>query len=352
MKQVMATAVAWALLILPTASVARDNLVWFPSTTTTGCIYYRTAFAANVARQKTKMKRAVWTGTPCQPGKPINGEGTLEETIADGGHPDGWQRRSTGRFVDGVPHGPIALSDTFNRQPQMRVYDRGCDDNALCVKRDLPSLAASAPAISAPQARTPPASSAGLTSQQIAACSAEIKRVQVESQSWSGGVAAVSLRLGRIQKGLFTGACAGHPEARAYLAGAERMIADGSGATAGTSPSSAPSSRPAASAHAPGGRKSHLHPSGQPCIAATAAPPRPHGRNGTLYGIDFTNICDQTFVVSGLRIPLGPQTRGLTQETGIARGSLGAPGKTTVTCIDDGKGGSDGCSGFSEWRAR
>jgi len=76
-------------------------------------------------------------------------------------------------------------------------------------------------------------SGGGLPTQQIAACSEDIKRKQIESQSWSGDANAVAIRLGRYQKDLFEGRCAGHPEARAYIAGANKMLGYGGSATGG-----------------------------------------------------------------------------------------------------------------------
>ncbi len=67
-------------------------------------------------------------------------------------------------------------------------------------------------------------SSSRLTPQQIRACSEEIKRTQIESQKWRGDIQETSVRLGRYQKELFEGRCAGHPEAEAYIRGAKRMI--------------------------------------------------------------------------------------------------------------------------------
>lgn len=72
-----------------------------------------------------------------------------------------------------------------------------------------------------------------LSQQQIAACSEDIKRKQSESQSWSGDVNAVASRLGQYQKDLFEGRCAGHPEAQAYIAGANKMLGYGGKATGG-----------------------------------------------------------------------------------------------------------------------
>jgi hypothetical protein len=66
-----------------------------------------------------------------------------------------------------------------------------------------------------------------LSTEQIAACTAEIKGKQVESQSWGGNVKDVSTRLGRFQKELFEGRCAGHPQAQAYITGANKMLAYG-----------------------------------------------------------------------------------------------------------------------------
>lgn len=74
---------------------------------------------------------------------------------------------------------------------------------------------------------------AGLSQQQITSCSEDIKRKQVESQSWGGDVNATANRLGRFQKELFEGRCAGHPEAAKYLAGANKMLGD-SGNAAGS----------------------------------------------------------------------------------------------------------------------
>lgn len=72
--------------------------------------------------------------------------------------------------------------------------------------------------------------SGNLSSQQVASCSEEIKRKQIESQSWSGNVDDVAARLGQFQKSLFEGRCKGHPEAQAYIAGANKMIGYGGNA--------------------------------------------------------------------------------------------------------------------------
>lgn len=83
-----------------------------------------------------------------------------------------------------------------------------------------------------------------LSAQQIAACSADIKRTQIASQKWTGSVDEIAVRLGRSQKALFEGRCAGHPETVAYIATANRMIgyegaAAGTGAPSGAAPARA-----------------------------------------------------------------------------------------------------------------
>lgn len=78
-----------------------------------------------------------------------------------------------------------------------------------------------------------------LTSAQIAACSDEIRRTQLASQSWGGDVNDVAARLGRFQQDLFEGRCAGHPEAQAYIAGANKMLGYG-GNAAGSGKASPP----------------------------------------------------------------------------------------------------------------
>jgi hypothetical protein len=99
---------------------------------------------------------------------------------------------------------------------------------------------AAAPTVVAPAATRAdlPSAAANLSQQQIAACSEEIKRTQVDSQSWTGDVNDVAARLGRFQKDLFEGRCAGHPEAQAYIAGADKMLAYGG------APGGAPKQKP------------------------------------------------------------------------------------------------------------
>lgn len=57
-------------------------------------------------------------------------------------------------------------------------------------------------------------------------CITVANAMQVELQSWGGSVQEISRRLGTAQKELFQGRCAGHPQAAAYIAGANRMLGD------------------------------------------------------------------------------------------------------------------------------
>jgi hypothetical protein len=63
-----------------------------------------------------------------------------------------------------------------------------------------------------------------LSPAQVTACSEEIKRTQIDSQRWPGDVNDVAARLGRFQKDMFEGRCVGHPDAQAYIAGANKML--------------------------------------------------------------------------------------------------------------------------------
>lgn len=63
-----------------------------------------------------------------------------------------------------------------------------------------------------------------MPSREIAACDSDIKNKQLESRNWSGDANERANRLGRYQKQLFEGRCAGHPQAHAYIAGANRML--------------------------------------------------------------------------------------------------------------------------------
>lgn len=63
-----------------------------------------------------------------------------------------------------------------------------------------------------------------LSQPQISACSEEIRRARARWKYWPGEASEAAARLGRIQKELFEGRCAAHPQARAYVTGANRML--------------------------------------------------------------------------------------------------------------------------------
>ncbi|MEZ5842565.1 MAG: hypothetical protein R3D27_02375 [Hyphomicrobiaceae bacterium] len=108
-----------------------------------------------------------------------------------------------------------------------------------------------------------------LTPQQIERCTEDANALQINSQRWQGSVQEISLKLGRQQKAMFEGRCAGHPQAARYIAGAERMIVQGN--PAGSSPSPAATVAPT----------STIGPQIRPVATQSAA-----GRDGTgIYGI-------------------------------------------------------------------
>lgn len=96
----------------------------------------------------------------------------------------------------------------------------------------------------APPRSTAPATSGPLVTRTSAAseiCDEKGKDLQVQSRSWPETGNARALKLGRMQKALFQGDCAGVPAAAAWIAGADRMIA-GAGGTTGAAPGGATSS--------------------------------------------------------------------------------------------------------------
>jgi len=140
------------------------------------------------------------------------------------------QPRSEVRFLD-MPRPFLLALDDYVRQTE--------------GKELLASMGAVLPPAGYPSPGVPVG---GLTQQQISACSEEIKRAQIDSQRWAGDVNDVAARLGRMQKELFEGRCSGHPEAQAYIAGANRMLGHGANAPMGTG-----GSLPPLSAGSPGG---------------------------------------------------------------------------------------------------
>jgi hypothetical protein len=69
----------------------------------------------------------------------------------------------------------------------------------------------------------------GLSQPQISACSEEIRRTRARWKYWPGEAGDAAARLGLFQKELFEGRCAGHPQAQAYVTGANRMLTHAKG---------------------------------------------------------------------------------------------------------------------------
>jgi hypothetical protein len=63
-----------------------------------------------------------------------------------------------------------------------------------------------------------------LSQSQISACSNEISRMRSGWKYWPGEAGDAVARLGHLQKELFEGRCAGHPQAQVYVTGANRML--------------------------------------------------------------------------------------------------------------------------------
>jgi hypothetical protein len=203
-----------------------------------------------------------------------------------------------------------------------------------------------------------------LSSAQIAACSEEIRRTQLASQGWSGDVNQVAARLGQFQKDMFEGRCVGHPEAQAYLAGANKMLADGNATDSGGG--STGLSRPVINpdngnttvgrpiqnnvgAGQPqqqvtnhgqgGGSTTHLDPrTGKPCVQQIEGPPQTSERYHLLH---FTNTCERSF-----SIELVSANGKVLRSNGIGTPSKGKPGTSHLSCER-----SVDCTG-SGWRVR
>jgi hypothetical protein len=214
---------------------------------------------------------------------------------------------------------------------------------------------ATVPAGNAPGAVVPHvAGVGGLSPQQIASCSEEIRHTQLESQTWPGTSIDVAARLGRFQKELFEGRCAGHPEAQAYLAGANKMIGYGGNPAVGGSPVSA-----AVKIESPAGNLAPLQPgtnstghdpdrnttkseyldpeTGLPCVTPTNGP-QDSEKYGKFY---FQNTCALIF---SIQIAFTDGTGG---SNGIGRGSGANPSKSHLNCLKS----AGQCAG-AKWEVR
>jgi hypothetical protein len=76
----------------------------------------------------------------------------------------------------------------------------------------------------------------GPSQSQLSACSDEIRRVHGRWKYRPGGGVEAATHLGKTQKELFEGRCAGHPQARTYVASANRILEHASAARRGTVP--------------------------------------------------------------------------------------------------------------------
>lgn len=146
-------------------------------------------------------------------------------------------RAVTWEDVRKMPDAGNSCESRYEAQAFMELLGTAAEKKAFGI-RDSMSASAAAVATSAsagtgssPVAASAPASGA-MSTQRIESCNEDIKSKQRESLRWSGTVNQIAAQLGRYQKALFEGACAGHPEAQTYIASANKMIADGSAAPA------------------------------------------------------------------------------------------------------------------------
>jgi hypothetical protein len=180
------------------------------------------------------------------PGYPLLGatvgillSGCAETTRLQGADRVLWERCNTENWIPAYANTPILraqgceakVAEMRGRPPPPKPT------SILDAQLPVPRQPAQLPPRARPEANAQPAATApsgGLTPAQTASCTREIQDLQVASQRWGGNVNDTALRLGRMQKDLFEGRCAGHPEARAYIAGANKMIAASSGGTGGS----------------------------------------------------------------------------------------------------------------------
>lgn len=175
---------------------------------------------------------------PCSAGKPISGKGTF--SVADAS-------TFTGKWVNGVMNGQIIHAQSYtdeNSKTSMpettESYVMGCPTmmagkpfNAPGCKAMSANLLGAnvAPATvatpaTAVVAATPTVGASALTAAQTKICDDTIRDWQTKAPTWPGSPVEISEKLGRLQKGLFTGQCAAHPQAAAFVTGADKMIAD------------------------------------------------------------------------------------------------------------------------------
>jgi len=88
----------------------------------------------------------------------------------------------------------------------------------------------SASAAAAPALRFEPDAPMGalkaLTAGQIEACESDVRALQDESRAWKGSADEAAMKLGMMQRTIYAGRCAGHPQAATLVANAEQAIRD------------------------------------------------------------------------------------------------------------------------------
>lgn len=80
---------------------------------------------------------------------------------------------------------------------------------------------------------------------QLQACEDDVRGWQAASTGWQGTIDEISLKLGMLQRTLYASRCASHPQAAAFIASADRLIAD-TGPRAETAQTTAEQTSPAA----------------------------------------------------------------------------------------------------------
>lgn len=106
---------------------------------------------------------------------------------------------------------------------------------APAAKPQQPGIVAAMPNSSASAAASPalrfePDAPMGalkaLTAGQIEACESDVRALQDESRAWKGSADEAAMKLGMMQRTIYAGRCAGHPQAATLVANAEQAIRD------------------------------------------------------------------------------------------------------------------------------
>ncbi len=208
-------------------------------------------------------------------------------------------REESQRFLD-----EQARKDREDTRQAMRDLT-GALGAAAAARRPSPA-AGTVVAGAAPGAATPGAPGmAGGGSSSNASCHNQVMALHQQAANEVGAARtadesnAANSRMARAQRDLFSGPCRGHPQAAAYVASAERTLAQ--------------------SGNEDSGRKSVLDAQGRPCVTSIGVRPASSKEHHHLY---FRNGCDATF---GLRIQ--PANDSQVRGTGI-----GPFSESYITC--------------------